>query len=155
MPRLITEDRSMKRKMVVVVLLVLVCLGVLVVEGVSQPVPPPSPAPAPVYGSSSPSPASPPPAVVTPEPSANFSVVQPQQQEWTFEQLVEALKGVRARQKELQTQETDILANLAEKVEEKRQDLSKSETTLQQLRSDNGRMSSTKRIEEWREQKKK
>jgi hypothetical protein len=138
----------MKRKMIAVLLLVGVCLGVLVVEGVSQPpsapptsgfahtrVDPPfernvpsSPAPLPPQVDRAPTPAT--------RPAPNFAVVEPRQQEWTFEQLVEALKAVRARQKELQAQEADLLAKMAEKVEEKRKDLNKSEEVLQQLRGE-------------------
>ena len=130
----------MKRRIVVVVLLVLICLGLLVVEGVSQQFQSPR-----SFTSTPSAPASPPISVIGTEAKPNSPTVQPQQQEWTFEQLVEALKGVRARQKELQTQEADILAKLAEKVEEKRQDLSKSEATLKQLRSENGRIYPPKR----------
>lgn len=140
----------MKRKMIVIGLLVVVCLGVLVVEGVSQPVPPPSVEPAAAPGATTfpLSPASPPPSPVSvKEPQPNFAVVKPQQQELTFEQLVGVLKGVRARQKELQKQEADLLAELERKVEEKRQDLSKSESILQQLRV-NGRVHPVKRIED-------
>jgi hypothetical protein len=54
----------------------------------------------------------------------------------------------------LQTQEADILAKLAEKVEEKRQDLAKSETTLQQLRNENGRVYPGKRIDDFKSEKK-
>ena len=67
-------------------------------------------------------------------PAPNFATVDPRQQDWTFEQFVEALKAVRARQKELKTQEADLLAKIAEKVEEKRKDLNKAEEVLQQLR---------------------
>jgi hypothetical protein len=116
----------MKRKMFAVLLLVGVCLSVLVVEGVSQP--PSSPTPVPLPPPASPSPT-----------KANFATVEPQQQEWTFEQLVEALKGVRARQKELKAQETDLLAKMAEKIEQKRKDLQKAEEMLQQLQGDPNR----------------
>lgn len=129
----------MKRKLIVVALLVVVCLCVLVVKGVSQPPSPPSASPMSPFDSPAPSAGPPPVAVPPPPPKRAFNVVQPPQQEWTFEQLVEALKGVRARQKELQAQEADLLAKMAKKVEEKRQDLSKSEATLKQLREDASR----------------
>lgn len=123
----------MKRKMIAVLLLVVGCLGVLVVEGVSQP-------PTATSASSLNPPLPPqadgpmqPPAA---RPAPNFATVEPRQQEATFEQLVEALKAVRARQKELQAQEADLLAKMAEKVEEKRRDLSKAEEVLQQLRDE-------------------
>ncbi len=136
----------MKRKMSVV-LLVLICLGVIVVEGVSQPTPQTSTGFVPPAAPPSPSPLPPAPQVSGSEPAPNFSAVQPQQQDWTFDQLVEALKGVRTRQKELQAQEADLLAKLAKKVEEKRQDLSKSEATLQQLRGETHRMYPEKRFD--------
>ena len=69
----------------------------------------------------------------------DFSTVQPQQEQ-TFEQFAEALKAVRARQKELKAQEENLLAKMAEKVEEKRKDLAKSEEVLKQLRSDPNRL---------------
>jgi cell pole-organizing protein PopZ len=115
--RLIMEDRSMKRKLVAVGALVVVCLGALVVEGVSQP---PS--------TSSPAPVSPP-----SPPGETFSVVKPKQPPETFEQLADALQAVRARQKELKAQEADLLAKMSERIEEKRKDLQKAEETLQQL----------------------
>lgn len=126
----------MRRKLFLVVLLVVGLLGVLVVEGVSQPVPPASVDSGPRPILPAPSPVTPPPTVAAPEHNPNFSAVQPQQQEWTFEQLVEALKGVRSRQKELQKQEADLLIKIAAQVEEKRNDLSKSEEVLRQLRGD-------------------
>jgi hypothetical protein len=153
-PRRITEDRSMKRKMFALVLVV-VCLSVLVVEGVSQPSSQPSFPPAPLQSPSTLAPVPPNPPAFESKPAANFSAVQPQQQEWTFEQLVEALKGVRARQKELHAQEADLLAKMAKKVEEKRQDLSKSEATLQQLRSENGRIYPAPRLDELKTEEKK
>ena len=136
----------MKRKMCVL-LLVVVCLSVLVVEGVSQPSPQPNFAPEPLQSPPLPSTAPANAPAFETKPTANFSAVQPPQQEWTFEQLVEALKGVRARQKELQAQEADLLAKMAKKVEEKRQDLSKSEATLQQLRGENPRVYPDKRFD--------
>jgi hypothetical protein len=123
----------MKQKMIAVLALVVVCLGALALEGVSQP--PPSPSIAPVGAPvSAPTPSTGSPAA----PDVNFSIVKPVQREWTFEQLVEALKAVRARQKELQAQEADLLAKIAEKVEEKRKDLGKSEEVLQKLRGEQG-----------------
>ncbi|HTU90544.1 MAG TPA: hypothetical protein VMF69_10755 [Gemmataceae bacterium] len=127
----------MKRKMFVV-LLVVVCLGVLVVEGISQP---PSPQiERPEASSAAPvlSPTAPQPSPLALETKPNFSTVKPQKQEWTFEQLVEALKGVRARQKELKTQEENLLAKMEEKIVEKQKDLHKAVAALQQLRSDRG-----------------
>lgn len=126
----------MKRKIIAVLFLVAVCLGVLVVEGVSQP----PAAPQGYYlGTTPPSPVSdkgaiPPPAPI-PVPDKRPTLEQ-QQRIWTFEQLVEALKAVRARQKELQTQEADLLAKMEEKIVEKRKDLNKSEEILQQLRGE-------------------
>jgi hypothetical protein len=129
----------MKLKLFAGGMLVLICLIVLVVEGVSQPpaspfTSPPASPPVSIIAPSSPSLVSKP-----PKSSADFSTVQPQQ-EWTFEQLVEALKGVRARQKELKTQEADLLTKMAEKVEEKRKDLARAEEVLQQLQGDSGRL---------------
>ncbi len=125
----------MKRKMLAVLFLVGICLAVLVVEGVSQPpvnttmtVPQATPQPAPPIAQPAPPPA--------PSPAPNFARPEPGQQEWTFEQLAETLKAVRARQKELKTQEAELLAKMAEKVEEKRKDLSKAEEALQQLRGE-------------------
>ncbi len=143
----------MKRKMIVV-LLVAVGLGVLVVQAVSQPAAqpnPPSEAPSSTYLQSPAVPGAvpaPTPYVAPGPKQPDFSQVQQPQQEWTFEQLVEALKGVRARQKELQAQEADLLTRMAKKVEEKRQDLSKSEATFQQLRTENGRIYPEKRFVE-------
>jgi Skp family chaperone for outer membrane proteins len=109
----------MKRKRLVITVLVVACVGLLVVQGVSQSPAPPVSLPA----SSSSTPA--------------FNRVEPRidaaQQDWTFEQLAEALKGVRARQKELKTQEADLLAKMADKIEEKRKDLKKAEEMLRQL----------------------
>jgi hypothetical protein len=139
MPRLITEDPSMKRKMIAVLFLVGICLAVLVLEGVSQPPATPT-AVQPSALTAPPQPVSP---IVQPVPplAANpaaipATVEAPRQQEWSFEQLVEALKSVRARQKELKGQEAELLAKIAEKVEEKRKDLGKAEELLQQLRSE-------------------
>jgi hypothetical protein len=142
MPLLIMEDRSMKRKVFACAVLVVVCLGVLVVEGVSQS--PPSPSSPTTFGSGpipSGSLAVTPTPAPMPPPKTNFSKVDPllstsAQQEWTFEQLVEALKGVRARQKELKAQEADLLSKMADKIEEKRKDLAKAEEALQQLKND-------------------
>ena len=111
----------MKRKLIVGGVLMMVCLGVLVVKGVSQTsglrIPDPLTSPKPPVSS----------------PTGGFSAVQPQQQSQTFEQLADALQAVRARQKELKTQEADLLAKMSERIEEKRKDLQKAEETLQQL----------------------
>jgi cell pole-organizing protein PopZ len=111
----------MKKKMIIMVALVVASAGLLVVQGVSQP--------------SSPSEAAPPPtSFESPRPA--FNRVEPRtdtQERLNFEQLAEALKGVRARQKELKAQETDILAKMADKVEEKRKDLQKAEEVLRQV----------------------
>lgn len=123
----------MKRKMFVIGLLVVVCLGVLDVKGVSQPVPPSSPDSASSLTAPVPSPMPPPPPVLEAGAKPNIAIVKPQQQELTFDQLVGILKGVRARQKDLQKQEADLLATLADKVEEKRKDLRKAEEVFQQL----------------------
>jgi hypothetical protein len=123
----------MKRKMIAVLFLVGICLAVLVVEGVSQPPVTPSAAPPPSPLSAPPMPQPVQPPATSPP---NFARPEPGQQEWTFEQLAEALKAVRARQKELKTQEAELLAKMAEKVEEKRKDLSKAEEVLQQLRGE-------------------
>jgi hypothetical protein len=134
MPRLLTEDRSMKRKMLAVLSLVGICLAVLVVEGVSQPpTTPPTPVPQPTTAPLPSAQPGPPPATSL---APNFATVEPRPQDWTFEQLVEALKGVRARQKELKAQEADLLAKMAEKVEEKRKDLNKAQEVLEQLRGE-------------------
>jgi hypothetical protein len=136
----------MKWKVFACGVLVVVCLSVLVVEGVSQPpqtlpsgsvASPPSP-PSPISYSPSSTP--------TPPTKANFAKVDPllstsAQQEWTFEQLVEALKGIRAGQKELKAQEADLLSKMADKIEEKRKDLAKAEEALQQLKHDSDRTS--------------
>ena len=119
----------MKRKLIAGGVLIVVCLGLLVVEGVSQP--PETVPPMPASYSASPSP-SPTLKSRTVKQAPDFSTVK-QQQEWTFEQLAEALKAVRARQKELKAQEVDLLAKMAERIEEKRKDLQKAEETLQQF----------------------
>lgn len=146
MLRLITEDRSMKRKVFACIVLVGVCLSVLVVEGVSQspqnPLSPSAPSPisfATPAGTQLTANSSPP-------SKANFSKVDPllntpAQQEWTFEQLVEALKAVRARQKDLKAQEADLLSKMADKIEEKRKDLAKAEEALQQLKNNSAHSS--------------
>lgn len=135
----------MKRKLFACGVLVVVCLSVLVVEGVSQSPSgsfaqtlPPSLAPA--------APSIIPAAAPAPSPKPNFAKVDPlvstsAQQEWNFEQLVEALKGVRSRQKELKAQEADLLSKMADKIEEKRKDLAKAEEALQQLKNDCARTS--------------
>lgn len=77
------------------------------------------------------------------KPASDFSKFDPRsepQQDWTFEQFADALKAVRARQKELKAQETDLLMKMAEKIEDKRKDLQKSEEVLKQLRSDPNRL---------------
>lgn len=117
----------MKRKMIAVVLLVFVCAGILVVRGVSQP-PVASKDPLTMPGT----------AGLGSPPAAAFNRVEPRldampQHDLTFDQLAEALKGVRARQKELKAQEADILAKLADKIEEKRKDLQQAEDVLRQL----------------------
>lgn len=129
----------MRRKLFGILLLVAICLAVLVVEGVSQP--PSSTFPAPVGFSASSS-----------APKVNFATIESSQQEWTFEQLVEALKGVRARQKELKAQEADLLIKMAEMIERKRKDLQKAEEMLQQLQRDPSRPNSI-RVEEKKEEK--
>ncbi len=144
----------MKRKMFVL-LLVMVGLSVLVVEGVSQPPDLPREPPAsPPTPSQLRTPAPAPTPTLVPDAKPNFSAVQPPQQEWSFEQLVEALKGVRARQKELLAQEADLLAQMEKKVEEKRHDLGRAEATLQRLQ-ENGRVFPRKDIGERKEEKKK
>jgi hypothetical protein len=125
----------MKRKLMVIVLLVAVSLSVLVVKGVTQTPLQPSGDYGTRPASLTPSAAPPTPLTLGSEPTPVLSSVQ-QQQDLSFEQLVESLKVIRARQKELQTQEADLLAKMAKKVEEKRKDLHYYETALQQLRGD-------------------
>lgn len=128
----------MKRKLVVGLLVVTVGLGVLVVKGVSQQIVPSSPPPL----STQPTVSFPPLAPIS--VGAGFSKLDQRptspQQEGTFEQLADALKAVRARQKELKAQETDLLTKMAEKVEDKRKDLQQSEEVLKQLRNDPNRL---------------
>jgi len=125
----------MKRKMMVIVALVVVSLSVLVVKGVTQTPLQPSGDYGTRPASLTPSATAPTPLPLGSESTPIISSVQ-QQPDLTFEQLVEALKAIRARQRELQTQEADLLAKMAKKVEEKRKDLHYYESALQQLRGD-------------------
>ena len=140
----------MKRKLFAGGVLVVICLSVLVVQGVSQP--PKVPSLTPISSPAPPSPASSSPSP-RPVSRANFAKVDPllegrPQEAQTFEQLADALQAVRARQKELKAQESDLLAKMAEKIEEKRKDLKKAEETLQQLQGEPNRLNPPNKAEE-------
>ncbi len=142
----------MKWKMIAVIVLVVVCVGTLVVRGVSQSPtssinPPSAPrlqtSPPPLAPLGDPIKESPKVGTATAPPSAALGSTcihprindSPPQQDLSFEQLAETLKSVRARQKELKAQETDILAKMAAKIEEKRRDLQQAEEVFQQFQN--------------------
>lgn len=103
----------MKWKLLSGGLLVVVCVSLLAIKGSSQ-----------VPSSATPASFDGPPPVPAATPSPR---------EKTFEQLAEDLKTIRAKQKELKTQEEDILKRMAASVESKQKDLEKAVEVLRQL----------------------
>lgn len=101
----------MKWKLLSGGVLIVACVGLLAIKGSSQ-------VPSSIVPASFNSPSPP-------------SFPTDPRREKTFEQLAEDLETVRAKQKELQAQEEDILKRMDASVEAKRKDLEKAEAVLQ------------------------